>query len=47
MNRTTMGESGDEPGNYVASNMHHIVLDMRYFVMIIYGNEDGGWLCQA
>ena len=28
MNRTTMGEIGDEPDKYVASNMHQFVLDI-------------------
>lgn len=47
MNRTTMGESGDEPGNDVASNMHHFVLDRPCIIMLIYSNEDEGWVCKA
>jgi len=47
MNRTTMGESGDEQGNDVASNINDFVLDIPCMIIILYGNEDEGWLCQT
>jgi hypothetical protein len=34
MNHTTRGESGDDQGNDVASNMHHFVLDTMHYYNI-------------
>ena len=47
MNRTTRGEGGDGQGNYVASKLYHFVLDIPCMIMIIYSNEDKGWLCKT
>ena len=47
MNRITMGKSGDEQGNYVASNMQQFVLDISCMVIITYSNEDESWVCET